>query len=45
MRLPANPAEAKRLSALVSRKLRLLRAHGILHKIKGRRSAKPAGRF
>ena len=28
--------EAKRRSALVSRKLRLLRAHGILHKIKGR---------
>lgn len=32
----ANPTEAKRRSALVSRKLRLLRAHGILHKIKGR---------
>lgn len=32
----ADPAEAKRRSALVSRKLRLLRAHGILHKIKGR---------
>lgn len=32
----ANPAEAKRRSALVSRKLRLLRAHGVLHKIKGR---------
>ena len=31
-----DPAEAKRRSALVSRKLRLLRAHGILHKIKGR---------
>lgn len=28
--------EAKRRSALVSRKLRLLRAHGIVHKIKGR---------
>jgi len=39
-RLFASPAssaqEAKRRSALVSRKLRLLRAHGILHKIKGR---------
>lgn len=34
---PASSArEAKRRSALVSRKLRLLRAHGILHKIKGR---------
>jgi len=32
----ANSTEAKRRSALVSRKLRLLRAHGILHKIKGR---------
>jgi hypothetical protein len=32
----ANAAEAKRRSALISRKLRLLRAHGILHKIKGR---------
>jgi hypothetical protein len=32
----ANPAEAKRRSALVSRKLRLLRAHGILRKVKGR---------
>ena len=31
-----NPREVKRRSALVSRKLRLLRAHGILHKIKGR---------
>lgn len=28
--------EAKRRSALISRQLRLLRAHGILHKIKGR---------
>jgi hypothetical protein len=34
---PASHAtEAKRRSALVSRKLRLLRAHGIVHKIKGR---------
>jgi hypothetical protein len=34
---PASSAEeAKRRSALISRKLRLLRAHGILHKIKGR---------
>jgi hypothetical protein len=32
----ANPTEAKRRSALISRKLRLLRAHGIIHKIKGR---------
>jgi len=32
----ANPTEAKRRSALVSRQLRLLRAHGIVHKIKGR---------
>jgi len=32
----ANAAETKRRSALVSRKLRLLRAHGIVHKIKGR---------
>jgi hypothetical protein len=32
----ANPAETKRRSALVSRKLRLLRAHGILRKVKGR---------
>ena len=32
----ANAVEAKRRSALISRKLRLLRAHGILHKIKGR---------
>jgi hypothetical protein len=31
-----NSKEAKRRSALVSRKLRLLRAHGIIHKIKGR---------
>lgn len=31
-----NPREAQRRSALVSRKLRLLRAHGILHKITGR---------
>lgn len=28
--------EAKRRSALISRKFRLLRAHGILHKVKGR---------
>ncbi len=35
--LPASSAEeAKPHAALVSRKLRLLRAHGILHKIKGR---------
>jgi hypothetical protein len=32
----ANPTEVRRRSALVSRKLRMLRAHGILHKIKGR---------
>ena len=32
----ANSAEAKRRSALVSRKLRLLRAHGILHRVRGR---------
>ena len=32
----ANVQEAKRRSALVSRKLRLLRAHGILRKITGR---------
>jgi len=32
----SGPAEAKRRSALVSRKFRMLRAHGILHKIKGR---------
>ena len=32
----SDSTEAKRRSALVSRKLRLLRAHGILHKIKGR---------
>jgi hypothetical protein len=32
----ANSTEAKRRSVLVSRKFRLLRAHGILHKIKGR---------
>jgi hypothetical protein len=31
-----NPKEAKRRSAVVSRKLRMLRAHGIVHKIKGR---------
>lgn len=31
-----NPKQAKRRSALVSRKLRLLRAHGILHKVAGR---------
>lgn len=31
-----NPAEARRRSALVSRKLRLLRAHGVIHKTKGR---------
>lgn len=33
---PANAVETKRRSALISRKLRMLRAHGILHKIKGR---------
>jgi hypothetical protein len=32
----SDTAEAKRRSALVSRKLRMLRAHGLLHKIKGR---------
>jgi hypothetical protein len=32
----ADSAQAKRRSALISRKLRMLRAHGILHKIKGR---------
>jgi hypothetical protein len=32
----ANPTETKRRSALISRKFRLLRAHGVLHKIKGR---------
>ena len=32
----ATSKEAKRRSALVSRKIRLLRAHGILHKINGR---------
>lgn len=32
----SNSRQAKRRSALVSRKLRLLRAHGILHKITGR---------
>jgi len=32
----ANSTEVKRRSALISRKLRLLRAHGILHKITGR---------
>jgi hypothetical protein len=31
-----NAQEAKRRSALISRKLRLLRAHGILHKVSGR---------
>jgi len=30
---PATKAEGRRRSALVSRKLRLLRAHGILHKV------------
>ena len=33
---PSSAKEAKRRSALISRKLRLLRAHGILHKISGR---------
>ena len=32
----SGPIEAKRRSALISRKLRLLRAHGIIHKISGR---------
>jgi hypothetical protein len=32
----SDPREVKRRSALVSRKLCLLRAHGILHKVKGR---------
>ena len=32
----SNAAERRRRSAQVSRKLRLLRAHGILHKIAGR---------
>jgi hypothetical protein len=32
----ASPKEIKRRSALISRKLRLLRAHGILHKVSGR---------
>lgn len=32
----SGPTEAKRRSALISRKLRLLRAHGIIHKISGR---------
>ncbi len=32
----ANPQEAKRRSALISRKLRLLRAPGIVHKVAGR---------
>jgi len=31
-----NPIEEKRRSALISRKIRLLRAHGILHKVSGR---------
>jgi hypothetical protein len=35
-RNPSGPAEAKRRSALVSRKLRLLRAHGIIRKIPSR---------
>ena len=33
---PTSAKEAKRRSALISRKLRLLRAHGILHKVSGR---------
>ena len=33
---PATAKEAKRRSALISRKLRLLRAHGIIHKVSGR---------
>jgi len=32
----ANPVEAKRQSAAVTRKLRLLRAHGLIQKIPGR---------
>lgn len=38
--------EARRRSALISRKLRLLRAHGIVHKIPGRNlyQVSPAGR-
>ena len=32
----SDTTDAKRRSAMVSRKLRLLRAHGIVHKIKGR---------
>lgn len=42
----ATASEAKRRSALISRKLRLLRAHGIVHKISGRNlyQVGPAGR-
>ena len=42
----ATASEAKRRSALISRKLRLLRAHGIVHKISGRNlyQVSPAGR-
>jgi hypothetical protein len=42
----ATASEAKRRSALTSRKLRLLRAHGIVHKISGRNlyQVSPAGR-
>ena len=32
---PATPAEARRRSAWVSRKLRLLRAHGLIYKVSG----------
>jgi hypothetical protein len=32
---PATPGEARRRSASVSRKLRLLRAHGLIHKVIG----------
>lgn len=33
---PANTAEKRRQSAMISRKLRMLRAHGLLRKVKGR---------
>jgi hypothetical protein len=32
---PATPTEARRRSASVSRKLRLLRAHGLIYKVAG----------
>ena len=32
---PTTPAEARRRSAWVSRKLRLLRAHGLIYKVTG----------